>query len=262
MAWRKTFLDGNIESLHVNGVHKKVAGALTGGLIGEDVFGLDITGSQAAAEAARAGVAGSERIAERDIEFRKWLWGEQKELTQPFVEAGKRGLKGYEQAIAKPFTAADMEMDPGYQFRLSEDMKGIETSASARGMQLSGRTLKGIGRYAQDYASGEFQAAYGRRQQGISNLYNLATMGQAAATGQAVQGGVMGQGISQAYGRLGEAQMEYGQIGAAQAQAPWNALMGIGGLGAMFYGAGGGAGGGNPFAVPSGGMDLNAWVAR
>ncbi len=248
MAWRKTFLDDPIKALGVN------AGIDWRDPVSISSIGLTSTGEITGAdEAAAAAAAGAEKAAaatiestEKNIEFQKWLWSEQKALTQPFVAAGERGLAGYEQAIGKPFTAADMERDPGYQFRLSEGMKGIETSAAARGMQLSGRTLKGIGRYAQDYASQEFQNAYSRRQQGISNLYNLATMGQASAAGQAVQGGVMGGNISQSILQGGQAQSQLysdlGNIQAAQAQAPWNALMGVAGLGAMYYGAGGGGG--------------------
>ena len=144
-----------------------------------------------------------------------------------------------------------MELDPGYQFRLSEGMKGIENSAAAGGMPLSGRTLKGLGRYAQDYASGEFQNAYNRRQQGISNLYNLATMGQNAAVGQANQGTSMGGQVSSSILQGGQAQAglasDLASIRGAEATSGWNSLMQVGGLAASAYGAGmfgGGAAGG------------------
>jgi len=249
MAWRKTFLDNNISSLQVHAIHKDALGVATLGMVGNNPIGK-ITGSDKAADAAREGAAlsaGAITASKKEnIGFQKWLWGEQKQLTQPFVEAGGRALGSYEEAISQPFTAADMEIDPGYQFRLSEGIKGIENSAAARGMQLSGRTLKGIGRYAQDYASGEFQNAYARRQQGISNLYNLATMGQASASGQAIQGGVMGGNISQSIAQGGQSQAQLysdlGSINSAQAMAPWNSFMQIGGMAAQYYGAKAGAG--------------------
>jgi len=203
-----------------------------------------ITGAGEAADAQREGAreaaAATERSTERIIDFNEWLWGEQRELAQPFVDAGVNALGQAEEQIGQPFTAEDMMQDPGYQFRLDEGLKGIENSAAARGMQLSGRTLKGIGRYAQDYASGEFQNAYNRRQQGISNLMNLAYMGQASATGQAAQGSAVGGNITQAIGQSGAAQSQMhsniGNINAAQAQSGFNTLMDIGGIAALTYG--------------------------
>jgi len=203
-----------------------------------------ITGAGEAADAqrdaAREGAAATERSTDKIIDFNKWLWGEQRDISQPFVDAGVGALGELEGQVGQPFTAEDMMQDPGYQFRLDEGLKGIENSAAARGMQLSGRTLKGIGRYAQDYASGEFQNAYARRQQGISNLMNLAYMGQASATGQAAQGASAGGNITQALNTSGAAQSQMysniGNIDAAQAQSGFNTLMDIGGIAALTYG--------------------------
>lgn len=220
----------------------------------------DLTGAN---KAAKASIKGSKQAAkaqleatEKNIDFQKWLWGEQKAISEPWRAAGASVLPTLQTMAQQPFTAEMMYQDPGYQFRLSEGMKGIESSAAARGMQLSGATLKGIGRYAQDYASGEFGQAYGRRQQQFSNLFNLANMGQAAAVGQAQQGGVMGGNISQSILGGGQAQAQmYGDIAnikAAQAQSGWNTLMDIGQIGASMYGAGAFSGGGGISATPSG----------
>jgi hypothetical protein len=84
---------------------------------------------------------------EAQIDFQTWLWGEQQELAQPFVDVGVGALPGLTEAISEPFTAEQMMEDPGYQFRLEEGLKGVEASGAAKGMQLSGRTLKGIGRF-------------------------------------------------------------------------------------------------------------------
>lgn len=70
---------------------------------------------------------------------------------------------------------------PDYQFRLGEGMKALERSAASRGTLLTGGTLKGLQRYAQDVASGEFQNRFNR-------LNTLAGMGQQAAGAQATLG--------------------------------------------------------------------------
>lgn len=54
------------------------------------------------------------------------------------------------------------QQDPGYQARLDEGVKVRERSASARGVLNSGGTLRSVERYAQDYASNEYQKVYDR----------------------------------------------------------------------------------------------------
>ncbi len=224
-----------------------VAAAIGGGALAVGMYSSN-KAAKAQKEGAQLSATAQTESTQKNIDFQKWLWGEQKTLSQPYVDAGAEGLKGYKDAINTPFTKENMELDPGYQFRLSEGLKGVENSAAAGGMQLSGRTLKGLGRYAQDYASGEFQNAYNRRQQGISNLYNLASMGQAAAAGQATQGGAMGSNISSSILQGGRAQAQMysdvGNINAASAMAPFNSAMQVGSLAAQAYGAGAFSGGG------------------
>ena len=52
--------------------------------------------------------------------------------------------------------ASNFETAPGYEFRLAEGAKGVENSAAARGMQLSGANLKGLTQYNQNFASNEY----------------------------------------------------------------------------------------------------------
>ena len=104
------------------------------------------------------------------------------------------------------YDPARLTEDPGYQFRLQEGTKAIESSAAAKGMLGSGKTLKDLARYSQGLASQEFANArnravedyslgrsanteqYGRDvqrtqygnelgQQAFSNLYNLSNTG-------------------------------------------------------------------------------------
>lgn len=88
-------------------------------------------------------------------------------------------------SLLKPFGADTFQKDPGYDFRRREGQKGVENSAAARGMQLSGAALKGIDRYNQDFASNEYSNAYNRYTQDQTNEYNrlsnLAGMGQTSA---------------------------------------------------------------------------------
>jgi hypothetical protein len=67
-----------------------------------------------------------------------------------------------------------MAMDPGYQFRMDEGTRGVESTAAAKGGVLSGGTQKALERYRQGYASNEFQNVWNR-------LAGIAGVGQQAA---------------------------------------------------------------------------------
>lgn len=111
-------------------------------------------------------------------------------------------------------------MDPGYQFRLSEGMKGLERSAAARGGLLSGGTLKGIQRYGQDMASQEYQNAFNRYQAertGTLNPYqSLAGVGQSTANTLGTMGMNYANQAGEAYQGAANARAS-GYVGGANA---------------------------------------------
>jgi hypothetical protein len=121
-------------------------------------------------------------------------------------------------------TLSDLQMDPSYGFRLLQNLGAIENSAAARGMQLSGSTLKDLSRFSQDYASQEYGNAYGRfmgeRGDQFNRLASLAGIGQSAsqATGAnaAAALGNMGNQVGSNILGAGNA-MAAGQVGAANA---------------------------------------------
>ena len=128
--------------------------------------------------------------------------------------------------------------DPGYQFRLSEGMKALESSASARGNLLSGGTLKGIQRYGQDMASQEYQNAFNRyqaeRSGTLNPLQSLAGVGQSTANtlgtmgmNYANQAGEAYQGAAnaRASGYVGQANAFGNAIGNISNQYYQNQLM-------------------------------------
>lgn len=60
-------------------------------------------------------------------------------------------------------TAADMEQDPGYQFRLQQGQNAMLNNAAASGLARSGGFAKGMADYNQGAASQEYKDVYGRR---------------------------------------------------------------------------------------------------
>lgn len=96
------------------------------------------------------------------------------------VDGTFRSLAGNATAAASPadlssYDRYDWKTDPGYQARLDEGLRVRERGASARGILNSGGTLRGVERYAQDYASNEYQRVFDR-------ISTIAGRGQSAAT--------------------------------------------------------------------------------
>lgn len=96
--------------------------------------------------------------------------------ANPYYDAGSSG------SLAKNFTAADFQKDPGYDFRMSEGAKAVDNSAAARGGVLSGGALKAMARYGQDFASNEYGAAYNRFNNDQTTRFNR--LSALAGTGQ------------------------------------------------------------------------------
>jgi hypothetical protein len=76
-------------------------------------------------------------------------------------------------ALTRDFAMTDYQADPGYTFRLAQGNKSLENSASGRGMQLSGATLKALADYNQGEASNEYQNAVNRFNTNRSNLQQV-----------------------------------------------------------------------------------------
>lgn len=105
----------------------------------------------------------------------KYMYDTQREDAAPWRQAG--GVALGQLASGNVFGEGGFQADPGYQFRMSEGMKAINSNAAARGGANSGATLKALARYGQDFASNEYNNAYGRQ---YNRLSSLAGFGQGA----------------------------------------------------------------------------------
>ena len=113
---------------------------------------------------------------------------------------------------------ADYQADPGYAFRLSEGLKGLDRSAAARGGLISGGALKAATQYGQEMGSQEYQNAFNRYQTNRTNqlqpLGNLMASGQSAASNQGSAAGAYGTAGGNAITQGGQA-VAAGQMGSA-----------------------------------------------
>ncbi len=154
--------------------------------------------------------------ADRSAEVQKEIFEKQTELAEPFRQAGISsqnellrllGLGGDTAApdygmLTRGFGEKDLQMDPGYGFRLREGEKALERMQSARGGGrglLSGAAIKEGLRYGQDYASQEYTNAFNRMTSQLGTrlgaLGSLYGAGQTAAQQVAGQAGQYGENV-------------------------------------------------------------------
>jgi hypothetical protein len=191
--------------------------------------------ADATREATSQSIDAQERMFERQI-------GLQEPFRQTGLTAQNRmltllGLGGDRAApdfgkYARDFGMRDFQTDPGYGFRLSEGMKALERSAAARGGLLSGATMKGITRFGQDTASGEYMNAFNRYQTNRSNqlnpLQSLMGAGQTSTNVLSSAAQQTGAGMGSTYVGMGQgvanAQMAGGAARASGYTGMANAL--------------------------------------
>ena len=100
-----------------------------------------------------------------------------------------------------------LQMDPGYAFRLAQGEQAMQSALGSSGMRGSGAALKAATRYGQEAGSQEYQNAYARfmnnRAQAVQGLQNLAAGGLSAAGTATGLAGSTGANIGNVYGQTG-----------------------------------------------------------
>jgi len=228
-----------------------MAGWTAAAIAGSALIGGMASGSASRAQSQAAGEATQAQrdIADQQTALQREQYLKQLELNEPFRQAGLTGqnmllaqlqggpyasakfggIEGYDPASAmRNFGQGDFQADPGYAFRLSEGLKGMNATAAARGGLLSGNALRAGQEYGQQMGSQEYQNAFNRYQanralqaQEYGNAFNrfqtertntlaplqsLAGVGQ-SATQQAQQAAQnYATGASGALGNFGNAQ--------------------------------------------------------
>lgn len=186
-----------------------IAAAVAGGAVVGGVASGAL-GAKGAKDAANAQADAARDSAQLQYD----MYQQQREDQTPWRDAGnsalnsliiRLGLDGGKGGLLDSFSDQDFEGDPGYQWRMEQGQKGIESSAAARGGLLSGAAGKAISKYNQNFASNEYGNAYNRFNQNQANIFNrlaaIAGVGQQATNqiGQAGQNYATGAGNALQY---------------------------------------------------------------
>jgi len=231
-----------------------MSGWVAGAVVVGSVLSSKAAGDAADTAAQASGAASAASIAEQRRQY---------DLSRadqaPYLAAGTESVNqlatdlrpGGRFATTTPFDFRyDQNTDPGYAFRFSEGMKGLERGAAARGGLLSGATLKGITRYGQDMGSQEYSNAFNRYLTGFNanmgerdRLYNrlagVAGTGQTATNQIGAQGANMASNIGNAYMNNAANQGNAAMAAAGQRQSAFGGAANV--LGRMY--------GRNPYGV-------------
>jgi len=132
-------------------------------------------------------------------------------FQEPYMTAGAgatnqlAALFGQGGAYTQQPTFEELQMDPGYAFRMQQGQRAMESTLGSSGMRGSGAALKAGQRFGQDMASQEYQSAYNRfmanRAAATQGLQNLAGTGAGAAgTATGLAGQVGTNLMSQRFG--------------------------------------------------------------
>lgn len=147
-----------------------------------------IFAGKAQKDAAKEASAASERATAASLDLQKYIYDTTREDYEPWMQVGESALRGIIERVDRgEFSPAqfNFEKSPGYDFRRREGEKAMERSAAGRGMVLSGPMLKELTRFNQDYAAGEYQAAYNRNAlEKTTHFDQLASLAQVGQTGQ------------------------------------------------------------------------------
>ena len=172
-----------------------------------------VTSAAVGAYSARKGAKAQQKATEQAADVQREIFERQTELEEPFRQAGITsqnelmrllGIGGDKTAadygmLTRGFTPEQMQMDPGYAFRLAEGEKALSRMQAARGQFLGGGAIRAGTRYGQEMASQEYMNAFNRAQAQLGTrlgaLGSLYGAGQAAAQQVAGRAGEYGANV-------------------------------------------------------------------
>lgn len=159
------------------------------GIVG-DIAGA-IIGGKASKKAAKA----QEKLGREAIAEERRQYDLTRQDLAPWREAGGTAIKA---GLAMLQPGYDHTTSPGYQFRFGEGQRAVESGGAAKGLLMSGGTLKDLVRFGQGVAADDFNDQFNRQMA-------IAGGGQQAATSLGALGGAMAGRIGDTLTGIGNA---------------------------------------------------------
>ncbi|MBN1849411.1 MAG: hypothetical protein JW932_12590 [Deltaproteobacteria bacterium] len=114
------------------------------------------------------------------------MFYQNREDLAPWREAGTNALNKLVDMVETG--PGEFEASPGYQFRLGEGEQAINRALASRGQYDSGKAMKVLTRFNQDYATKEYDNFLARWYKSLTPFQSLAGIGQTTAEETAEMG--------------------------------------------------------------------------
>jgi hypothetical protein len=226
---------------------------VAGAIAGAGAIGAAALSSSAQKKASNQATQQAQRATDQNIALQQQVREENRGILSPYVNVGNQAtgaLNSLMYGNDNGASLAALKQSPGYQFRLDEGNRSLNTGWAARGLLNSGAAQKAILKYGQDYASNEYGNRFNQlaQQQGVglsagnalagvgTNFANSASnQNNALASVQANAALANGQATANIYGTAANA---LGQIGGSfissyRPPQQQNWLAGVGGTQSM-----------------------------
>lgn len=180
------------------------------------IIGASVVGAASTAYAANKASDAQVQAANTAAQTQLGMYNTTRADLSPYRDIGKTAsdtLTSKLSDLTAPITMdqATLEKTPGYQFNLTQGLKGVQNSAAARGLGTSGAALKGAATFATGLADSTYQNQFANAVTNQTNAFNrlksLVDTGENASAQTGSAGAVAANGAASA------------QIGAGNAQA-------------------------------------------
>lgn len=166
------------------------AAAIIGGVA---TIGGAIIGSSAQNKATKQAAQTAANTTAANNALAQQIYGQNKATLDPYVGVGNKATGALNALLYGNDNGASLsalQSSPGYQFRMNEGNRALNTGYAARGLLNSGAAQKALLEYGQDYASGEYNNRFNQlaSQQGVGLSAGSALAGVSTQYGNQVAG--------------------------------------------------------------------------
>jgi hypothetical protein len=201
---------------------------VAGAIAAAGAVGAAAISSSAQKKASQQATQAAQHATDQNIALQQQVREENKGILSPYVQTGNQATGALNSLLYGNDNGASLsalQASPGYQFRMDQGSRALNTGWAARGMLNSGAAQKAALKYGQDYASNEYGNRFNQlaQQQGVglsagnalagvgTNFANSASnQNNSLATVQANAALASGQSTANVYGTAANA---LGQIG-------------------------------------------------
>ena len=184
-----------------------------------------LAGSVLSSNAASSAADKQVSAANRATDMTQANYAQNRADLAPYRDAGAADLATLQTRLphlSSAFTPdqATLEVTPGYQFALNQGLKGVQNSASARGLGVSGAAEQGAIQFATGLADNTYKTQFDIDQANKTNAFNKLLGMVGAGQSSAAQTGTFGQNATQNAGNFltsGANAAAAGTVGSANA---------------------------------------------